>query len=409
MAENVKVSVATATTVVDNMNEIASVEGKSVPMQMFESANNSNPTSISLLDDNGRVNYSLMKEEDKQKYANLVKGINTNDINSVVNYGSQLQTTMNRSGNNLLTAVRANHAGPQMESLINNLLADLSVINVDELKPQTGIKRFLYNLPVIRHFAKSINKILQKYDTIEKSVDNISNQILATRMVALRDNNALQKMFQDNIEHIKQIEDLIVAAKIKQEEINATLQEMQMEPERWETYQISDMNEFALTLDRRISDLITLHYVKKQSLPQIRLIQNNNIHSANRAQSIISTTIPIWKDSLAMAVALNNQKGGIEAQNKMDEATNQLLLHISEQMHQQTIEIAKASEKAPIQIETLKRTTQQLIDTIREVKEVHERGIQERREAEAEIMRIEGELEQAIQAQNASQNNYFLK
>lgn len=409
MAEKVKVSTATTTTVIENMSELANTEGKTMPIQMFESVNNSNPTSISHLDSEGRVNYSLIKDEDKQKYANLVKNINTNDINSVVNYGSQLQTTMNRSGNNLLTAVRINHAGPQMETLINDLLGELSVINVDELKPQTGIKRFLYNLPVVRLFAKSINKILQKYDTIEKSVDKISNQILATRMVALRDNNALQKMFQDNIEHIKQIEDLIVAAKIKQEEINGTLQEMQMEPEKWEAYQIADMNEFALTLDRRISDLIILHYVKKQSLPQIRLIQNNNIHSANRAQSIISTTIPIWKDSLAMAVALNNQKSGMEAQNKMDEATNQLLVHISEQMHQQTLEIAKASEKAPIQIETLKRTTQQLIDTIREVKEVHQRGIQERREAEAEIMRIEAELEQAIQTQNEPQNNYFLK
>lgn len=404
MAENVsrqqtEVS-STTTTVVEALPESI----YSVPASM----NASNPTSITRLDESGKVRMELLSEEDKQKYANLVRSININDVNSVINYGSQLQNSMNRGGN-LLTTVRASGAGEKMETLINDLLTELDVINVDELKPQTGIKRVVYNLPIIRYFAKTIKKTVRKYDTVDKHVDELASQIMNTRLVSLRDNNALQKMFNDNIEAIKQIEDYIVAAKIKQDEVNAKLQEMIDNSDKYQTYEISDMQQFSMNLDRRISDLNTLHFIKKQSLPQIRLIQNGNIQSANKAQAIISTTIPLWRDALAMAVALNNQKGAIKAHQAVSDKTNELMRHIGDTLHENSIAVAKETERGIIEIETLRYNNEKLINTLKETKEIARQAIQKRREAEAELIRLENELESTMQGQATDPMQNYLQ
>lgn len=347
---------------------------------------------IRVIDDNGNINVSAISEEDKKRYSQLTRNLVVTDINSISNYGSDIQNVMGKYSNDFLTAVRTPQSG-EIGTLITDLLSELDYIDVDELKEPSALTKVIRKIPILNKLVKSVDKILNKYDSIAENVDTISKKIAVTRLSSLRDNNALQTMFENNIIYGKQIEDLIVAGKIKLDEVNSTLNEMMENQDQYEPHQIQDVQEFAHNLERRLSDMMTLRYVIKQSLPQIRTVQYNNIAIADKAQSIISTTIPVWKNQLSIAVALHNQKANIEAHRKITETTNTILKKNAEMLHQNSTDVARENERSVIDIETLRDTTRQLIDTIKEVKQIHEEGAAKRKAAEEEILKIESELD----------------
>ena len=347
---------------------------------------------IRVIDDNGNINISAISEEDKKRYSQLTRNLVVTDINSISNYGSDIQNVMGKYSNDFLTAVRTPQSG-EIGTLITDLLSELSYIDVDELKEPSVLTKVIRKIPILNKLVKSVDKILNKYDSIADNVDTISKKIAVTRLSSLRDNNALQTMFENNIIYGKQIEDLIVAGKIKLDEVNSTLNEMMENQDQYEPHQIQDVQEFAHNLERRLSDMMALRYVIKQSLPQIRTVQYNNIAIADKAQSIISTTIPVWKNQLSIAVALHNQKANIEAHRKITETTNTILKKNAEMLRQNSTDVARENERSVIDIETLRDTTRQLIDTIKEVKQIHEEGAAKRKAAEEEILKIESELD----------------
>ena len=338
---------------------------------------------------------ACLSEEEKQKYAKLNKSLVVTDINSISNYGSDLQNTMGKYSTDFLTAVRANQSG-EIGGLINDLLNELGYIDVDELKEPSLVKKLIRKIPILKNLVTSVDKILNKYDSIAKNVDDIARKITTTRLASLRDNNALQVMFDNNVIYGKQIEDLIVAGKLKLEEVNKTLAHMMENQDQYEPHQIQDVQEFAHNLERRLTDMLTLRYVVKQSLPQIRTVQYNNIAIADKAQSIIATTIPVWKNQLSIAVALNNQKERIEAHRRITDTTNTILRKNAEMLHQNSVDVARENERSVVDIETLRDTTRELIDTIKEVKQIHEEAAAKRKAAEEEIMKIESELDSSM-------------
>lgn len=347
---------------------------------------------IRVIDDNGNINISAISEEDKKRYSQLTRNLVVTDINSISNYGSDIQNVMGKYSNDFLTAVRTPQSG-EIGTLITDLLSELDYIDVDELKEPSALTKVIRKIPILNKLVKSVDKILNKYDSIAENVDTISKKIAVTRLSSLRDNNALQTMFENNIIYGKQIEDLIVAGKIKLDEVNSTLNKMMENQDQYEPHQIQDVQEFAHNLERRLSDMMALRYVIKQSLPQIRTVQYNNIAIADKAQSIISTTIPVWKNQLSIAVALHNQKANIEAHRKITETTNTILKKNAEMLRQNSTDVARENERSVIDIETLRDTTRQLIDTIKEVKQIHEEGAAKRKAAEEEILKIESELD----------------
>lgn len=350
---------------------------------------------VQLIDESGNVNLACLSAEEKQKYAKLNKSLVVTDINSISNYGSDLQNTMGKYSTDFLTAVRANQSG-EIGGLINDLLNELGYIDVDELKEPSLVKKLIRKIPILKNLVTSVDKILNKYDSIAKNVDDIARKITTTRLASLRDNNALQVMFDNNVIYGKQIEDLIVAGKLKLEEVNKTLAHMMENQDQYEPHQIQDVQEFAHNLERRLTDMLTLRYVVKQSLPQIRTVQYNNIAIADKAQSIIATTIPVWKNQLSIAVALNNQKERIEAHRRITDTTNTILRKNAEMLHQNSVDVARENERSVVDIETLRDTTRELIDTIKEVKQIHEEAAAKRKAAEEEIMKIESELDSSM-------------
>ena len=345
---------------------------------------------VKRVSENGEINLTNLTEEEKAKYNRLNSCLVVKDINSVSSFGSDLQTSMTKYSNDFLNAVRTSKCG-EIGTLVDNLLTELGYVELDDFEDISPIKKFLSRIPILRNLVKSVEKIMKKYDSIAQNVDEISKKITAMRMLALRDNNALQVMFDNNILYGQQIEELIIAGKIKIEELESSIQDMEQNSDKYTATEIQDTQVFKNNLERRLNDMFTLRYVIKQSLPQIRTVQYNNLSVADKAQSIISTTIPLWRNQLSIAVALNNQK-------KISDTTNQILLKNSELLKQNSVYVAKESERSVVDVETLRTTTARLIETLKEVQAIHEEATKNRKATEEEIIKVEKELESAMTA-----------
>ncbi|PJJ83214.1 uncharacterized protein YaaN involved in tellurite resistance [Mucilaginibacter auburnensis] len=351
-------------------------------------------TAVKLIDKEGNVDLTQATPEDISKYSALGKDLNPADANSILNYGVEVQNSMERYSNQFLSSVRTYNSG-EVGGLINELLAELNYIDVDELE-QNSFKTFLSKIPFLKNLVFDIKKMFQKYDLVIANVDKITNKVKAGRLNAIKDNSSLQTMFESNVQYIHQMEELIISGQLKYKELMEKLAEMEANPSAYQDYEIADLREFNGRLDKRLADMKIVRFIMLQSLAQIRVVQNNNTSIAEKAQSIVSTTIPVWKNQLTIAVALQRQKANVEMQRKISDTTNTILQKNADLLKQNSIDVAKENEKTVVSIDTLKRTTQSLIETLNEVKQIHEQGTQNRKVLNTELQNLETELRKNV-------------
>ena len=359
-----------------------------------------------VLDDNGNMKEGIeLTADDINYYKKVASSLNELDINTVSSYGSELQNAMSAYKSDFLNQQMESTTSEESAKLIANLLGELKEVDIDELKAPTPLKRFLRRIPFLKGFVTSVEKLKAKYNTIQKNIDGIVDKLEATKQIAIRDNNLLQKQFENNCEYIDQLGDLIIAGKMKSKEIADEIHEMEdLVGISVNDYEVTDMKDFKEELDKRITDLIMLRYVFKQSLAQIRIIQRTNIMDANTAESQLKMVIPLWKDQLSTSIALHNQKNSLDIHGKVADTTNNILKKNSEMMKMQAVEAAKQSQRSILDIETLKKTTEDLLQTIENVKKAQAEGRAKRAEAEATILSLEKQMEQtATQISKESQ------
>ncbi len=346
------------------------------------------------LDKDGNADLSRITPEDEQKLGEISKTIDPKDVNSILNYGVEVQNSMEKYSNAFLTSVRTYNSG-EVGILITDLLSELNYVDVDELE-QSSFKQILSKIPFLKKIVVDTQKLFQKYDTVVNNIDKITNKIKAGRLNSIKDNSSLQTMFDSNVSYIKQMEELIISGQLKYNELSEKLAQMDANPADYEDYEIADLRDFVNRLDKRMADLKVVRFIMMQSLAQIRVVQNNNTSIAEKAQSIISTTIPVWKNQLTIAVALHRQKQHVEVQKKISDTTNTILQKNAELLKQNSIDVARENEKTVVSIDTLKRTTQSLIETLNEVKRIHDEGTQNRKALNTELQSLETELKKNV-------------
>ncbi|MBO9675338.1 MAG: toxic anion resistance protein [Sphingobacteriaceae bacterium] len=346
------------------------------------------------LDKDGNVDLEKITSEETIKYQEIGKSLEPSDVNSILNYGSEAQNSMEKYSNEFLSSVRTYNSG-EVGGLINELLTELNYIDVSELE-QSGFKSFISKIPFLKSLVVDVKKLFQKYDVVVNNIDKITNKIKAGRLNSIKDNSSLQTMFDSNVGYIHQMEELIIAGQLKYNELSIKLAEMEGRPADYQDYEIADLRDFISRLDKRLADMKIVRFIMLQSLAQIRVVQNNNTSIAEKAQSIISTTIPVWKNQLTIAVALQRQKANVEMQKKISDTTNTILQKNAEMLKQNSIDVAKENEKTVVSLETLKRTTSSLIETLNEVKQIHEAGAQSRRVLDGELKTLEAELKKNV-------------
>ena len=345
-----------------------------------------------VLSDNGDVNFSLINKEDKKRYTQIASSLNENDMTSIMNYGSDLQNAMDAYSNDFLNQRFDSTSSIKSAELIANLLGELQEVDIAELNEPSAFKRFIRRIPLLKKFVTSVEQIKAKYNTIQKNIDGITQKLEQTRLIAIRDNNLLEKQFQNNLSYVGQLGELIIAGKMKSKELEDEINTMKEESYNYNDYEIRKVEDFKNNLDKKITDLVMMRYSFQQSLVQINIIQQTNTQDAQNTEMQIKTTIPIWKNQMSMAVALYNQKKSIEASNLVTNTTNEILRRNSEMMKTQAIEVAKQSQRTVIDIETLEKTHKDLIATIEGVEKAQEEGRAKRAAAERRIKELERDM-----------------
>jgi len=347
------------------------------------------------IDKSGNVDLSQINSLEVQKYDSLANALDETNPNSIINFGSELQNSLASQSDSFLSNVRNSNSG-EVGELINKLLIELNYVDVEELEG-SSVKKFLKKIPFLKNMVTSVESLFIKYDKIVNNITDISNKVNAGIISSTKDNAVLQTIFSGNIESIKKIEDYIIAGTIKHQKSGEELALMEANSANYQDYQISDKRDFINRLDRRLADLKVVRFIILQSLPQIRLIQNNNVTIAEKAQTILTTTLPLWKNQLTLAVAMHRQQQNIEVQKQVSSTTEEILRKNAQRLQQNTVEVAKANEQTIVSLDTLKETTTSLITTLNEVKQIQEQGAQSRRQLDTELTNLEGTLKKQIQ------------
>ena len=346
------------------------------------------------LSDTGEIDVSLIPAKKKAYYSEIAKVLDEKDLTSIASYGSDLQRAMDTYSSDFLKQSFDSNNSIESAQLISNLLGELHEVNIDDLEAPSAVKRFLRKIPGLCRLVVSVEQIKAKYDTIEKNIDGIVQKLETARQIAIRDNNNLQKQFENNVDYVEQLGELIIAGKIKFQELDKLIEDMKTNSEEYDDYQISDVEEYKNSLDKRLTDLTMLRYAFKQSLTQIRIIQRTNIMNANNTEQQIAMTIPLWKNQLSLAVALYDQKQTLEISSKVADTTNEIFKKNAEMMKTQAIEVAKQNQRTVIDIETLRKTTSDLLATVEGVQKAQLEGAQKRAAAEQELFKLEKQMSQ---------------
>lgn len=366
-----------------------------------------NSTAIATFNEQGQVesltqsqyNYdqriAAMSTDDKSKYLAMTEKLDRHDMTTVTSYGRELSTVISKNGDNLLNSVRGDNSNAVVQ-LTNELLGQLNLIDIDEINTNTKWKRFWRNFPIIGKMMTSVETIMTKYDTIKDNVMKIGDKIEEARTVALRDNSTLNIIFDANISYIEQIRELILAAKLRESAVMEELENMKAHANEYEIYEINDTQNFLSQIQKKIVDMETTEYVLTQNLLQIRATQQNNIAIADKSDNIVNNVLPLWKNQLSISVIMNNQKNSIDAQQKIADTTNKILRENAKALKMNSINVARASEETVIKLDTLKDTTQELIETINEVKNIHDKGAAERKEYESHLRDFARQLELSL-------------
>ncbi|MFK4566057.1 toxic anion resistance protein [Enterococcus sp. UD-01] len=335
--------------------------------------------------------------EDRQAQAReLAAKIDTQDAQAVITYGSAAQTKLSEFSQSMLNHVQAQDIGPVGDSL-TDLMYRLNEANPDELRAGEGnIFQKMFG-----KVKQSIYEITAKYQKIGAQIDKIAVKLEKEKNGLLKDNLMLEQLYNKNKDYFDALNIYIAAGELKMEEMQTiTIPEAMKKAEetgdQMDVQIANDYTQFLDRLDKRTHDLRLARQITIQQAPQIRLIQNTNQALAEKIQASINTAIPLWKNQVVIALTLLRQKDAVTAQRQVSETTNDLLKKNSEMLKISAIETAKENERGIVDIETLQKTQNDLVETIQETLRIQQEGKEKRRAAEIELGHMEEDLKNKL-------------
>ena len=278
--------------------------------------------------------------------------------------------------------------------MLSGLVVELKTLNFEQ-EEKKGIKG------LFRRTATQIDAMKAQYDRAEVNVNKITEELEKHQVVLLKDIAMLDKMYELNQAYFKELSMYILAGKKRLEECRATkLQELLQKAEASglpeDAQAANDYASMCTRFEKKIHDLELTRMISIQMSPQIRMIQNNDTLMVEKIQTSIVNTIPLWKSQMVLALGMSHSQQAMKAQREVTDLTNDLLKKNSEMLKTGSVEIAKESERGIVEIETLRATNENLISTLEEVRKIQVDGAARRREAEAELVRIEDELRKKL-------------
>ena len=333
--------------------------------------------------------------ENQTRVFELVKQIDPTDAQAMTLYGTQAQGKLSTFSHEMLSQVQKQDIG-EVGQIINDLMQRLTLVSPDDLKEDTGFFKRLFG-----KVSRSIQETLSKYQKVSTQIDRISVQLEQSKNRLLKDVEMLEQIYAKNKDYFDAINIYIAAAELKliqlkEETIPALKKQAEASGDQMDAQAVHDMVQFTDRLEKRMYDLQLSRQITIQTAPQIRLIQNTNQALAEKIQSSIMTAIPLWKNQIVITLALLRQKSAVDAQKQVTETTNTLLLKNSEMLKESTIETARANEQGLIDIETLKKTQENLMTALEETLRIQAEGRIKRQQAQSELENMEESLKQRL-------------
>ena len=374
----------------NNTNEVTpEIVGQSYNQQIMY---NAQPQNLSVSLQNAVS--EKFSPEDLNKINELSNSIDLKDSVSVMSYGAAAQNKMIQFSENTLSNVMNKDLGEVGEA-ITNVVTELKGFNIENETKGKGL------FGLFKKAGNNISKLKTKYTNVEANIDNIVKVLEGHQRNLLKDISILDQMYNYNLEYLKELEIYIEAGKKKlnalmSNEIPALEAKAMTSNSAQDVQLAKDLKDLANRFEKRIHDLELTRTISVQTIPQIRLVQNNNVIMTEKIQSTIANTIPLWKNQMVLAIGLHHSTEAAKAQRAVTDTTNELLRKNADMLKTSTIETAKESERGIVDIETLKYTNEQLISTLDEVIRIQTEGREKRRVAEAELKNIENELKAKI-------------
>lgn len=337
---------------------------------------------------NAEMDQSMLTAEEKKIVDDFANQIDLNKSNQILQYGVGAQKKIADFSETALNNVKTKDLG-EIGDMLSGVVTELKSFDIEEdEKGFFGI------------FKKSSNKITSmkaKYDKAEVNINRIVEVLEANQIHLLKDIAMLDKMYELNKTYFKELSMYILAGKkklekVQAEELPALLEKSKKSSLPEDAQAFNNLVGIVNRFEKKIHDLELTRMVSIQMAPQIRLVQGSDTIMAEKIQSTIVNTIPLWKSQMVLALGLNNSTQAAKAQREVSDMTNQLLKKNAEKLKMATVETAKESERGIVDVETLRFTNESLISTLDEVMRIQTEGHQKRKEAEIELNKIEGEL-----------------
>lgn len=340
-----------------------------------------------------QVEDTPLSPEEQKMVNDFAEKIDITNSQMVLQYGAASQKKLSDFSETALSRVKTKDMGETGE-LITNLISELQGFDATTEQPK-GIFGFF------KKTSNSIEQLKTRYDSVDKNVERIKAQLEDHQVTLMKDITMLDKMYELNLVYFKELTMYILAGKKKLAEVRANdlkaAQEKAQRTQLPEDAQAArDLADLCDRFEKKLYDLELTRNVSIQMGPQIRLIQSNDTMMAEKIQTTIVNTIPLWKNQMVLALGIAHSQQAMQAERAVTDATNELLKKNAATLKQGTIEIAKESERGIVDIETLQQTNKQLIETLDELNKIRADGKAKRANAEQELGRIEGELRQKM-------------
>lgn len=335
-----------------------------------------------------KVEDTPLSPEEQKMVDDFAEKIDITNSQMVLQYGAASQKKLSDFSDSALSRVKTQDMGETGE-LITSLIGELQ--GFDATEEQKGIFGFF------KRQQANIANLKTKYEKADVNVERIKAKLEDHQVTLMKDITMLDKMYQLNLVYFKELTMYILAGRKKLESVRANeLKEAQAKAQRTQLPEDAqaarDLSDMCDRFEKKLYDLELTRNISIQMGPQIRLIQSNDTMMAEKIQTTIINTIPLWKNQMVLALGMAHSQQAMQAERAVTDATNELLRKNAATLKQGTIDIAKESERGVVDLETLKQTNRELINTLDELNKIRADGKAKRTAAEQELGRIEGEL-----------------
>jgi uncharacterized protein YaaN involved in tellurite resistance len=334
--------------------------------------------------------------EEQARVDTIRESIDVTDAQMVLQYGLTAQDKISVFADSLLADIRTRDTGDAGRAL-TALLGKVRELNVNALAKGASGSR----IPLVGKFKDAFRRFETRYEKLSSSLEKLITGLERTRMGLLKDLTVLDKMYELNLEYLRQL-DLYIAAgdetlsELNSKRLPALEAGAKASPDPIVAQQLADFRQAVLRFERRLYDLKLTRTIAIQTAPQIRLIQANDQGLVERIQTSVTNTIPLWKNQIIIALSLYRQQQALALQKEVSDTTNELLAKNAEMLRTGSAEVARETERGIVDIETLRKVNEDLIATLEETIRIQDEGHARRVQGEAELLRLQSELRKRL-------------